>query len=77
MARILYKIFDYVIRRFNASSAGMKMGLTFAKTPLNAISRFNWSPESTEARPLLKAPREDGSSFRADLEQSIQIETGL
>src|SRR6266480_1496730 len=45
-------------------------GLTFAETPLSAISRFNWSPESTEARPPLKAPREDGSSFRADLEQS-------
>src|SRR5207237_1208607 len=42
-------------------------------TPLSAISRFNWSPESTEARPLLKASGEDGSSFRADLEQSIQI----
>ena len=24
MARILYKIFDYVIRRFNAPSAGLK-----------------------------------------------------
>src|SRR6266480_1694417 len=45
-------------------------GLTFAETPLSAISRFNWSPESTEARPPLKAPREDGSSFHADLEQS-------
>ncbi|PYJ95867.1 MAG: hypothetical protein DME68_09580 [Verrucomicrobia bacterium] len=45
-------------------------GLTFAETPLSAISRFNWSPESTEARPPLKAPREDGSSFRADLERS-------
>jgi hypothetical protein len=45
-------------------------GLTFAEAPLSAISRFTWSPESTEARPLLKAPREDDSSFRADLEQS-------
>ena len=27
MARILYKIFDYVIRRFNAPSAGLKSGL--------------------------------------------------
>jgi hypothetical protein len=42
-------------------------GLTFAGKPLSAISRFNRSPESPEARPLLKASREDGSSFRADL----------
>src|SRR5437764_5087360 len=49
-------------------------GLTFAETPLSAISRFNWSPESTKARPLLKAPCEDGSSFRADLEQSTPNE---
>jgi hypothetical protein len=27
MARILYKIFDYVIRRFNAPSAELKSGL--------------------------------------------------
>jgi hypothetical protein len=27
MARILYKMFDYVIRRFNAPSAGLKSGL--------------------------------------------------
>jgi hypothetical protein len=42
---------DYVIRRFNASSAGMKSpwGWTFAGTPLNAISRSNWSPESAES----------------------------
>jgi hypothetical protein len=44
-------------------------GLTFAEAPLSAISRFNWSPESTKARPLFEAPREDDSSFRADLEQ--------
>ena len=49
-------------------------GLAFAETPLSAISRFNWSPESPKARPLLKAAREDGSSFRADLEQSIPNE---
>src|SRR5205814_4870745 len=35
--------------------------------------RCDWSPESTRAR-LLKAPREDGSSFRADLEQSTPNE---
>ena len=45
-----------------------------AEAPLSAISRFNWSPESPEARPLLKAAREDGSSFRADLEQSTPNE---
>jgi hypothetical protein len=27
IAQILYKIFDYVIRRFNAPSAGLKSGL--------------------------------------------------
>ena len=45
--------FDCVIRRLNALSAGLKgrlEGLTFAETPLSAISRFNWSPESPEAR---------------------------
>jgi hypothetical protein len=36
----------------------------FAETPLSAISRSNWSPESAEARWLFKAPREDGSWFR-------------
>jgi hypothetical protein len=40
--------FDYVTRRFNASSAGLKnpWGCIFAETPLYAISRSNWSPES-------------------------------
>jgi hypothetical protein len=51
------------------SSKGPR-GWTFAETPLNAISRSNWSPESAEVRPLLKAPREDGSSFRAELDCS-------
>ena len=34
---------DYVTRRFNASLAGLKkpVGLIFAGTPLNAISKFN------------------------------------
>jgi hypothetical protein len=64
--------FDYVIRRLNALSSRLKAGwggLTFAETPLSAISRFTWSPESAEVRPLFKASREDDSSFRADLEQ--------
>ena len=74
MSRIIYQLFDYVIRRFNAPSADLKADWIFAETPLSAISRFNWSPESPEARPLLKAAREDGSSFRADLEQSTPNE---
>src|SRR5438034_2808360 len=49
-------------------------GLTFAEAPPSAISRFNWSPESTKARRLFEAPREDDSSFRADLEQSTSNE---
>src|SRR5438093_4377217 len=44
-------------------------GLTFAEAPLSAISRFNWSPESAQTKSLFNAPRKDGSSFRADLEQ--------
>src|SRR5437879_6960231 len=63
---------DYVSRRLNALSSRLKSrseGLTFAETPLSAISRFTWSPESAEVRPPFKASREDDSSFRADLEQ--------
>jgi hypothetical protein len=66
-------VLDYVTRRFNASSAGLKSrlrGLTFAEAPLSTISRSNWSPESAEVRPLLKAPRENGSRFRAELDCS-------
>ena len=73
-------IVDYVIRRLNALltlGKGWLKGLTFAETPLSAISRFNWSPESPEASPLLKAARKDGSSFRADLEQSTPNERRL
>ena len=68
--------FDYVTRRPDALSDGLigrLRGLTFAETPLNAIFRFTWSLEASEARPLLKAPRQNGSSFRADLEQSTQM----
>jgi len=49
-------------------------GLTFAETPRSAISRFTWSPGASDTRPLFKAPREDGSSFRADLEESTSKE---
>src|SRR5947208_1629538 len=31
--------------------------LTFAEAPFSAISRFNWSPESAEMRPLLQSTR--------------------
>src|SRR5438876_11055271 len=61
-------------------SAGLKnrlRGLTFAEAPLNAISRFSWSPESTEARPLFKAPREDDSSFRLIWSSQPQIKNRL
>src|SRR5437588_8262998 len=30
-------------------------GLTFAEAPLSAISRFNWSPESTKARQAVQS----------------------
>jgi len=65
-------VFDYVTRRFNASSAELKSswGCTFAETPSCAISSFNWNPESAEARSLFKAPREDDSGFRAELDCS-------
>jgi len=49
-------------------------GLTFAETPLSAISRFTWSSGASDARPPFKPPREDGSSFRADLEESTPNE---
>jgi len=41
-------------------------GLTFAKTPLGAISRFTWSPEASEARRFFEAlpPKEDSSFGR-------------
>jgi endosialidase-like protein len=51
-----------------AREAGPALGL-----PLYAISRFNWSPEPAEVRPLFKAPREDGSWFRAELDCSSTI----
>ncbi|MEY2565247.1 MAG: hypothetical protein QOH88_3440 [Verrucomicrobiota bacterium] len=43
---------DYVIRRFNAFPAGLKIpwSWTFAGTPLNAISISNWSSDSAEMR---------------------------
>jgi hypothetical protein len=48
---LVKNVLDYVTRRFNASSAGLKSrlgSLTFAEAPLSAISRFNWSPSQPE-----------------------------
>ena len=36
--------------------------------PFYAITKSNWSAESAEARPLFKAPCEDGLLFRAELD---------
>ena len=80
MLRIMYKSLiasSEASTHFRAGLKGRLEGLTFAETPLSAISRFTWSPESPEARPLFKAPCKDGSSFRADLEQSTQNERRL
>src|SRR5260370_3972786 len=49
-------------------------GLTFAEAPFSAISRFNWSPSQPKRGRFFKAPREDGSSFRAELEHSTPNE---
>ena len=48
-------VLDYVIRRLNALSAGLKSrwGLDLRWAPFSAISRSNWSPESAEVRPHL------------------------
>ena len=73
MPRIAYKPFDYVIRRPNALSTVLNSrlkGLTFGETTACAISRFTWSPEASEMRPLCEVPHGDGSSFRANLEQA-------
>jgi len=56
---------------------GWLKGLTFAETPLSAISRSTWSLEASEVRPVLVATHEDGSSFRADLEQSTSKQKGV
>src|SRR5262249_60233635 len=54
-------VVDHVTRRLNALLARVKWalrGLTFAKTPLSAISRLTWSPEASEVRRVFKAPPE-------------------
>jgi hypothetical protein len=43
-----------VLTHFQPGLKGGLRGLTFAETPLSAISRFNWSPESAEMRPLFQ-----------------------
>src|SRR6266487_140634 len=53
LSEVLIKFaLDYVIRRFNASSAGLKklQGRVFAETPLSAIPRSN---SRREAAPIL------------------------
>jgi hypothetical protein len=65
-ARLRHPTFQRIFGRTEeARGAGSTLGL-----PLYAISRSNWSPESAEVRPLFKAPREDGSWFRAELDCS-------
>ncbi len=49
----------------------MKWGWTYAGTPLSAISRSNWSPESAEVRLLFKAPR--GGWFLVPLGTGLQF----
>jgi hypothetical protein len=58
---LLKLFFDYVTRRFNASSAGMKKeGWTYAGTAALRDHQIQLEPESAEMRPPL-AGREDGS----------------
>ena len=59
---------DHVIRHPNVTFGGAKKDrdLTFAETPLSAITRFTWRAERT------KAPCAQGSSFQLDAEQSTE-----
>jgi hypothetical protein len=55
-----------VIRRFNASSAGLKSswGWTYAGKPLNAISRSsNWEPRVSRSESLLERSLAEGGSW--------------
>jgi len=52
-------------RAEEARGAGPSLGL-----PLSAITSSAWSPEFPEVKALFKAPREDGSRFRAELDCS-------
>src|SRR4029077_13901161 len=50
-------LLDYVTRRFNASSAGLKKPVGLDLRWARRFTRFqetNWSPESAEGRPLFK-----------------------
>jgi hypothetical protein len=51
---MMVKFLDYVTRRFKASLARLNKAAG-AEPPLYAISRFNWSPESAEMRPLFQS----------------------
>src|SRR5439155_14716827 len=57
-------------RTEEARGAGPALG-----PPLSEITRSNWSPESSEVRPLFKVPHEDGSWFRAELDCSSSSST--
>jgi len=50
---------DYVIRRFNRSSARLEksVGLNLRWSPPYAIFRSNWNPESTEMKVALLCTR--------------------
>ena len=51
-SQIVLKTSSITLPNFNASLAGLKSswGWTFAGTPLYAISRSNWIPESAQVR---------------------------
>jgi hypothetical protein len=71
-------VLDYVIRQFErifgraeeACGAGSSLRHRLARSP----DPTDWSPESAEVRPLFKAPREDGSWFRAELDCSYAVQ---
>jgi YVTN family beta-propeller protein len=65
------KLLDYVIRRFNASSAGMKKwGWTYARTAALRDRQIQLEPRDFRSETAVQAPSEEVSSFRADLGQS-------
>ena len=64
--RLRHPTFQRIFGRAEeARGAGPSLRHRLARSP-----RSNWSPESAEVRPLFKAPREDGSWFRAELDCS-------
>jgi hypothetical protein len=73
LSRIKKKLLDYVIRQFQLI-CGEPQGWIFVETPFSAIPQI---PDSTEVRPLFKAPGEEVSSFRADLGHQPQVKRRL